>query len=59
MFSSTFSQYESSDKIGEGSYGEVYRGYLYGQEVAVKKLKFSEGLEDGLKDFKTEVKILR
>lgn len=31
------------EKIGEGSFGEVYRGSLWGQEVALKKMRIKVG----------------
>jgi serine/threonine protein kinase len=46
------------DRIGEGNFGIVYSGYLYGQEVALKKLKPSID-EEVLEDFENEIAILR
>ncbi len=44
-------------KIGEGAFGDVYRGTLWGQEVAIKTMK---GLKrSAIKDFKAEVAIMR
>ncbi|KAK6785517.1 hypothetical protein RDI58_018972 [Solanum bulbocastanum] len=46
-----------ADKIGEGGFGQVYKGVLEGgQEVAVKRL--SETSEQGLHEFKNEVKCI-
>jgi serine/threonine protein kinase len=48
-------------KIGEGSFGHVYKGYLWGQEVAVKKLRLRDKHTDDTtrEDFLKEVKIMR
>ncbi len=43
------------EKIGEGSFGEVYKGTLYGQEIALKKMRVTQ---DALKEFKKEVRIM-
>lgn len=32
-----FEEVEKGDKIGEGGYGEVYKGTWIGQEVAIKQ----------------------
>uniref|UniRef100_M1BP22 Receptor-like serine/threonine-protein kinase n=1 Tax=Solanum tuberosum TaxID=4113 RepID=M1BP22_SOLTU len=46
-----------ANKIGEGGFGQVYKGVLEGgQEVAVKRL--SETSEQGLHEFKNEVKCI-
>ncbi|XP_060191128.1 G-type lectin S-receptor-like serine/threonine-protein kinase At4g27290 [Lycium barbarum] len=46
--------FSSASKIGEGGFGQVYKGVLEGgQEVAVKRL--SETSKQGLHEFKNEV----
>ena len=55
-----FADLRFGGKIGEGSFGEVFRGSLWGQEVAIKKLRIQA--VDGAavsKEFKKEVKIMR
>jgi mitogen-activated protein kinase kinase kinase 13 len=45
------------DKLGNGSYGEIHRGRLYGMPVAVKTIK--SGLaDDDFADFQLEIKLL-
>lgn len=44
--------------IGEGSFGQVHRGFLWSQEVAVKKIK-GESLQANAKDFMQEVEIMK
>ncbi|KAL6207072.1 hypothetical protein ACLB2K_024317 [Fragaria x ananassa] len=47
-------QFSVSNRLGEGGFGEVYKGTLpNGQEVAVKRLSRSSG--QGVKEFKNEV----
>ncbi|XP_024319398.1 proline-rich receptor-like protein kinase PERK8 isoform X2 [Brachypodium distachyon] len=46
-----------SEKIGEGSFGVVYKGKLNGQQVAVKKLRDSSVVNE--REFEREVQILR
>ncbi|CAN6439734.1 unnamed protein product [Victoria cruziana] len=47
------------ERIGLGSYGEVYHADWNGTEVAVKKFLDQEFSGDALQEFKTEVKIMR
>ncbi|KAL4366613.1 hypothetical protein GQ457_05G030220 [Hibiscus cannabinus] len=49
--------FSSDNKIGEGGFGEVYKGKLCsGQEIAVKKL--SKNSNQGTKEFKNELALL-
>ncbi|CAL5072306.1 unnamed protein product [Urochloa decumbens] len=45
--------FDESNKLGEGGFGAVYKGDLYGQEVAVKRL--SKGSGQGLEELKNEL----
>jgi len=54
----SFDDIRFEEKIGEGSFGEVYRGFLWGQEVALKKLRI-KGTTDNIKEFRKELKIMR
>ncbi|GMI99514.1 SUGAR INSENSITIVE 8 [Hibiscus trionum] len=47
------------ERIGLGSYGEVYRGEWHGTEVAVKKFLNQDISGDSLEEFKSEVLIMR
>ncbi|GIL84460.1 hypothetical protein Vretifemale_13075 [Volvox reticuliferus] len=46
------------NKLGEGGYGPVYRGWLDGIPVAVKVMDTSEGCMQGRGEFEAEVNIL-
>ncbi|KAK9278000.1 hypothetical protein L1049_027557 [Liquidambar formosana] len=47
------------ERIGLGSYGEVYRGDWHGTEVAVKKF-LDQGISgESLEEFKSEVRIMK
>ncbi|KAJ8424934.1 hypothetical protein Cgig2_030890 [Carnegiea gigantea] len=49
--------FSRDNKLGEGGFGEVYKGKLEaGQEVAVKRLSKSSG--QGVQEFKTEVLLI-
>nr|XP_043635071.1 L-type lectin-domain containing receptor kinase IX.1-like [Erigeron canadensis] len=48
--------FSNERKLGEGGFGCVYRGYLDGIPVAVKKI--SQGSKQGKKEYITEVKII-
>ncbi|PON57746.1 Cysteine rich receptor like kinase [Parasponia andersonii] len=51
------SKFSSSNKLGQGGFGEVYKGILPdGREIAVKRLIRSSG--DGVGEFKNEVVLL-
>eukprot|EP00268_Persea_americana_P046744 TRINITY_DN4829_c0_g1_i3.p1 TRINITY_DN4829_c0_g1~~TRINITY_DN4829_c0_g1_i3.p1 ORF type:complete len:1070 (-),score=263.44 TRINITY_DN4829_c0_g1_i3:1148-4357(-) len=47
------------ERIGLGSYGEVYRGEWHGTEVAVKKFLDQDISGDALAEFKSEVRIMK
>lgn len=47
--------YTKNDAIGEGTFGTVYKGELYGQTVAIKTMRVLKINEDALKEFQDEV----
>ncbi|KAK6127640.1 hypothetical protein DH2020_038619 [Rehmannia glutinosa] len=47
------------ERIGLGSYGEVYRGDWHGTEVAVKKFLDQDITGDSLEEFRSEVRIMK
>lgn len=47
------------ERIGLGSYGEVYRGDWHGTEVAVKKFLDQAITVESLEEFRSEVRIMR
>ncbi|XP_071700607.1 probable serine/threonine-protein kinase SIS8 [Rutidosis leptorrhynchoides] len=47
------------ERIGLGSYGEVYRGDLHGTDVAVKKFVDQEITIESLEEFRSEVRIMK
>ncbi|MED6114210.1 hypothetical protein PIB30_078188 [Stylosanthes scabra] len=50
-------QFSSSNELGKGGYGSVYKGVLAdGTEIAVKRL--SKNSDQGLQEFKTEVRLI-
>ncbi|KAI3723091.1 hypothetical protein L2E82_34435 [Cichorium intybus] len=55
--SSATNNFSSTNKLGEGGFGAVYKGKLAdGQEVAVKRL--SRSSEQGVKEFKNETELI-
>jgi serine/threonine protein kinase len=51
-------QFKQDDLIGEGNFGAVYRGSLYGIEVAIKKFHQQNLEKETLDDLVNEIKIL-
>eukprot|EP01119_Soliformovum_irregulare_P013795 TRINITY_DN3709_c0_g3_i5.p1 TRINITY_DN3709_c0_g3~~TRINITY_DN3709_c0_g3_i5.p1 ORF type:complete len:420 (+),score=153.66 TRINITY_DN3709_c0_g3_i5:92-1351(+) len=49
---------DSNERIGSGSFGEVYRGTYMGSEVAIKKLKVGNLSSQDIKDFAHEVRMM-
>lgn len=47
------------ERIGLGSFGEVYRGEWHGTEVAVKKFLQQDISSDALEEFRKEVRIMK
>eukprot|EP00250_Pteridium_aquilinum_P013535 c21400_g1_i1 orf=852-4133(-) len=47
------------ERIGLGSYGEVYRGDWHGTEVAVKKFLDQDISGDALEEFRSEVRLMK
>ncbi|KAJ0533231.1 putative protein kinase RLK-Pelle-DLSV family [Helianthus annuus] len=55
--SSATNNFSSTNKLGKGGFGEVYKGKLVdGQEVAVKRLSKTSG--QGIKEFKNETELI-
>ena len=55
----SYDDIEFGQKIGEGGFGEVFKGMLWGQEVALKK-SIAKGIKEKQKEeFKWEVQIMR
>lgn len=54
-----YKQLEFESKVAEGSFGDVFKGKLWGTKVAIKTLKQLDQTDDAiLEDLKQEVKIL-
>uniref|UniRef100_J3MCP9 non-specific serine/threonine protein kinase n=1 Tax=Oryza brachyantha TaxID=4533 RepID=J3MCP9_ORYBR len=47
------------ERVGLGSFGEVYRGEWHGTEVAVKKFLQQDISSDALEEFRTEIQIMK
>lgn len=50
--------FSKEKKLGEGGFGEVYKGYLVDLDMAVAVKKISRGSRQGKKEYITEVKII-
>ncbi|PRQ34910.1 putative protein kinase RLK-Pelle-DLSV family [Rosa chinensis] len=48
--------FSDENKLGQGGFGCVYKGFVEGQEIAVKRLSKNSG--QGTKEFKNEVKLI-
>ncbi|KAB1200348.1 L-type lectin-domain containing receptor kinase IX.1 [Morella rubra] len=55
---SSTKNFSKERKLGEGGFGEVYRGYLSALDVEIAVKKFSRGSRQGIREFVTEVKII-
>ncbi|ELP85785.1 protein serine/threonine kinase, putative [Entamoeba invadens IP1] len=53
-----YDQLDIKRKVGEGSFGVVYNGYLKGEEVAIKVLKEDSVTDEKLEEFHKEVSML-
>jgi tRNA A-37 threonylcarbamoyl transferase component Bud32 len=59
QWSFDFKELELSEKVAEGSFGDVFKGKLWGTKVAIKTLKqLDQSDESILEDLKQEVRIL-
>ncbi|KAG6696882.1 hypothetical protein I3842_09G170700 [Carya illinoinensis] len=57
MIVAATNNFSVSNKLGEGGFGSVYKGYLHdGKEIAVKRLSKYSG--QGIEEFKNEVTII-
>lgn len=54
-----YSELGFGEKIGEGTFGEVWRGTCRGKEVAIKKQKNPNNDEKVLNEFRKEIDIIR
>jgi serine/threonine protein kinase len=50
--------FSEEDKLGEGGFGSVYRGFLKELELHVAIKRVSRGSEQGIKEYSSEVKII-
>ncbi|XVE87889.1 hypothetical protein DITRI_Ditri19aG0024800 [Diplodiscus trichospermus] len=52
----TTNNFSSTNKLGQGGFGPVYKGTLNGMEIAIKRLSKSSG--QGMEEFKNEVTLI-
>ena len=58
VFSLFLFQLTINERVGVGSFGEVFKGRLWGTDVAIKKLKTLEITPEDLEDLQREISIL-
>ncbi|KAF2075905.1 hypothetical protein CYY_002796 [Polysphondylium violaceum] len=52
-------QIRLGERIGKGNFGEVYKGYWRGSQVAIKKLPAHNVKENVLKEFHREIELMK
>ncbi|XP_028797284.1 L-type lectin-domain containing receptor kinase IX.1-like [Neltuma alba] len=50
--------FEDAQKLGQGGFGEVYRGFLKDSNTCIAIKRISEGSKQGMKEFASEVRII-
>lgn len=56
-----FKQINTKDKLGEGGFGKVYKGYnsANGEFVAIKQISLKGKREDKIEEVKNEINLLK
>ncbi|CAM8904249.1 unnamed protein product [Rhodiola kirilowii] len=49
-------KFDEKNKLGEGGFGEVYKGFTDGRTVAIKRV--SKGSKQGVKEYASEVRVI-